>query len=62
MSRKIKIEQIFSNNKKQIVETYYIINLLQELNSLAANEKQQVNVLSTNSADFKLVAKLILPS
>jgi glycosyltransferase involved in cell wall biosynthesis len=61
MSRKIKLGLIFSNDENWIGGTYYILNLVNTLNTLAANEKPQLVVLSTNLADFELVAKTGYP-
>lgn len=61
MCKKIKLGLIFSNNENWIGGTYYILNLVHALNALADNKKPQVIVLSTNSADFELVAKTGYP-
>lgn len=61
MSKKIKLGLIFSNNENWIGGTYYILNLVHALNTLAENDKPQLVVLSTNSADFELVAKTGYP-
>jgi glycosyltransferase involved in cell wall biosynthesis len=58
---RIKLGLIFSNNENWIGGTYYILNLVHALNTLTTNEKPEVIVLSTNSADFELVAKTGYP-
>ena len=58
---RIKLGLIFSNNENWIGGTYYIINLVNALNTLAANEKPHLVVLSTNSSDFEMVEKTGYP-
>jgi glycosyltransferase involved in cell wall biosynthesis len=58
---RIKLGLIFSNNENWIGGTYYVLNLVHALNTLPTNEKPQVIVLSTNSADFELVEKTGYP-
>jgi glycosyltransferase involved in cell wall biosynthesis len=55
MAQETKVGLLFYNDPNWIAGTYYILNLVNALNSLEENEKMQLGVLSPERKDFTLI-------
>jgi len=61
MGRRIRIATIFSYDENWIAGTYYILNLINALNSLSDKEKPEIIVYTTKKSDSFPIQKTAFP-